>query len=75
MPGFPGYQTHPMALFFRVIELSGDRWACRHGTLEYDTHPVMSEAIDHIRALATDQRPAELFLHRLDGSMQRLGFV
>ena len=62
-----------MALFFRVIELGDDRWACRHGRLEYDTHPQVGQAIDHITALAADHRPAELFLHRLDGSVARLG--
>jgi hypothetical protein len=64
-----------MALFFRVIELDDGRWACRHGSLEYDIHALMNQAIEHITALAANQRPAELFLHRLDGSVRSLGTV
>jgi hypothetical protein len=62
-----------VALFFRVIELGGGRWACRQGRLEYDTHAEMNQAIVHIAELAANHRPAELFLHRLDGSVESLG--
>jgi hypothetical protein len=41
-----------MASFFRVIELHDGQWACRHGRHEYDSHPLLDEAIDHIAALA-----------------------
>jgi hypothetical protein len=61
-----------MALFFRVIEQGDGRWACRRGGQEYDTHATVNPAIAHIRALAADQVLAELFLHRIDGSVERI---
>jgi hypothetical protein len=61
--------------YFRVVELSGGRWACRHGKAVLDTHTDMQHAIDHITAVATEQRPATLFLHRLDGTIRILGLV
>jgi hypothetical protein len=61
-----------MAWFFRVIEQHDGRWACRRGSQEYDTHDTVNPAIDHIRALAADQIAAELFLHRIDGSIERI---
>lgn len=64
-----------VAWFLRVIELDGDRWACRFGGVEYDTHAEVSQAIDHITVLAADHQPAELLLHRLDGSVSNLGAV
>jgi hypothetical protein len=63
-----------MAWFFRVIEQDDGRWACRHGRQEYDTHPRLDQAIEHIQALAAQQRPAQLFLHRLDGTVEGLEF-
>ena len=62
-----------MAWFFRVVEQDDGRWACSHGRHEYDIHTDMNHAIEHITALATHQGPAELFLHRLDGTVRRLG--
>jgi hypothetical protein len=62
-----------VAWFFRVIELEGGRWACRRGQLEYDTHAEVGQAVEHLEALATAALPAELFLHRLDGSVERIG--
>jgi hypothetical protein len=61
-----------MAWFFRVIELADGRWACRYGREEYDAHAELRHAIDHMRALAYAARPAELFLHRRDGSVERI---
>lgn len=62
-----------MAWFFRAIERSDSRWACRHGTFEFDDHAELGEAIAHLRQLASESTPAELFVHRLDGSVERLG--
>ena len=45
-----------MAWFFRVIEQDDDRWACRHGRQEYDTHSRLDQAIEHIKALSSDRR-------------------
>jgi hypothetical protein len=61
-----------MAWFFRVIERDDGRWACRRGGQEYDTHATVTPAIDHIRSLAGDQLLAELYLHRIDGSIERI---
>ena len=48
-------------------------WACRHGRQEYDTHAVLNDAIEHITSLAASHRPAELFVHHLDGAVRNLG--
>jgi hypothetical protein len=64
-----------MAWFFRVIELADGRWACRHGREEYDAHAELRLAIEHMRARAFAERPAELLLHRLDGSVERIETV
>lgn len=64
-----------VALFFRVIELDSGRWACRFGRTEYDTHCDISQALDHITTLAREHRPAEVMVHHLDGSIDRLGSV
>jgi hypothetical protein len=61
--------------YFRVVELSGGHWACRHGKQLLDTHTELEHAIDHITAVASEHRPATLFLHRLDGSVRNLGVV
>jgi len=53
--------------FFRVIELDDGRWACRHGTEEFDRHDELSDAVGHIRVIAAEHTPAELFVHHLDG--------
>lgn len=79
-----GYTAGPLALpdvfngcprfrnvwFFRVIELADGRWACRHGRLEYDTHDELRRAVEHMRPIARAMRPAQLLLHRLDGSVE-----
>jgi hypothetical protein len=64
-----------MAWYLRVVELDGGLWACRFGRLEYDTHAEMGQAVDHITTLTAQYRPAELMVHRLDGSVQKLGPV
>jgi hypothetical protein len=52
--------------FFRAIE-SAEGWTCRHGTLTYDTHPKLEDALDHLATLASADAPAEVFVHWLDG--------
>jgi hypothetical protein len=64
-----------MAWFFHVIEQHDGQWACRHGRQEYDTHPLLDQAIEHISAIASLQRPAQIYVHRLDGNVESLGLV
>ena len=62
-----------MAWYFRVIELADGRWACQRGVEHYDIHTQLYNAVGHLRSLAADSRPAELFVHRLDGTVEHLG--
>lgn len=61
-----------MAWFFRVIELPDGGWACRRGSTEIDGHPVLQDAVEHISTLASREVNAELFLHHLDGRVERV---
>ena len=61
-----------MALYFHIIELDDRRWACRHGLDHYDQHPTLEQARLHIRALASAQSPASIYLHHRDGSVAHL---
>lgn len=61
-----------MALFFHIVEQDDGQWACRHGHEEYDTHDSLDEALDHIRTLAYENRPASIFVHRRDGTNQHV---
>lgn len=61
-----------MAWFFRVIELPDGRWACRRGSTEIDGHPMLQDAVEHISTLANGEGNAELFLHHLDGRVERV---
>jgi hypothetical protein len=54
-----------VAWFFHIVERDDGNWACRHGRHEYDAHRELRDAVEHITAIASDQRPAEIFLHRL----------
>jgi len=64
-----------MAWFFRVIELADGRWVCRRGSTEIDGHALLRDAVEHITALASRELHAELFLHRLDGRVERVRHV
>jgi hypothetical protein len=52
--------------FFRMIECEDGTWACRHGRDELDRHDDRDEALKHISRVASERRPARIFLHRLD---------
>jgi hypothetical protein len=54
-------------LFFRAIECDDGSWACRHGRQEFDRHARMQDALGHVTELAVADRPAEVFVHYLDG--------
>lgn len=57
------------------MELAPDKWECRHGAETFDTHPELTQAVEHLRTLAARKRPAELIVHRLDGTVKNLGTV
>jgi len=58
--------------FFRVIELDDGRWACRRGRAELDGHAHLQDAVEHLSTLADRESHAQLFVHRQDGSVERL---
>lgn len=60
-----------MGWFFRVIELEDGRWSCRRGATEIDGHASLHDAIQHVTALASHEVSADVFLHHLDGTVQR----
>ena len=65
-----------MAWYFpsdRAGRRGGGRVATAYN--RFDTHAELRHAVDHLRALARAARPAELFLHRLDGNVKRIGVV
>jgi hypothetical protein len=64
-----------MAWFFRVLQLADDRWACRHGRVEFDIHAEVDAAVQHVRSIAKDHESAEVMVHRLDGTVERLGLI
>jgi hypothetical protein len=60
-----------MAWFFRAIETAEGRWECRHGMRVFDEHPSLGEALEHLRAIAADEREAvQVFVHTLDGQVR-----
>jgi len=61
-----------MALFFHIVEDDAGRWTCRHGRHDYDTHNTLAQAKEHIRTLAFENRPAEIFVHHRDGTTVHL---
>ena len=66
-------QAGPMAWYFRVIQDEDRSWACRHGHCVFDEHRTLADAIDHIMVVASAYLPAEVMVHRLDGSVENLG--
>ena len=62
-----------MAWYFRVIQHEDRSWICRRGVQIFDAHRTLAAAIDHITALAAASPPAEVFVHRIDGSVESLG--
>jgi hypothetical protein len=61
-----------MAWFFRAIELPDGSWACRSGLREVDRHDQLEHALAHLRDLAAESGPFELFAHRLDGTIEQV---
>jgi hypothetical protein len=65
-----------MEWFFRVVELEdGGGWACRFGRREYDVHAELAAALAHVKQLAAEYQPAQVVVHRLNGTAENLGAV
>jgi hypothetical protein len=64
-----------MMWFFRVVETPDQDWACRRGQMEYDRHPDLAGALEHVVAIARQFVPARLLVHRLDGTVDDAGYV
>ncbi len=64
-----------MAWFFRAVEQPDGSWLCRRGLEVFDSHPSLQLAIDHLAELAADAQPAQLFVHRVDGSVEGHGAI
>ena len=62
-----------MAWFLRAIEQTDGSWACKHGHAVFDRHTGLPEALEHLHGIAETIRPAELIVHWLDGSVNKLG--
>jgi hypothetical protein len=64
-----------VAWFFRAIEAIDGTWSCRRGLQEFDQHPTLDAALQHLVELAQQDPPAWLFAHWQDGRVERLGDV
>lgn len=71
----PLSEDHPVGWFLRVIELADGDWACRRGLAELDRHALLKDAVEHVTTLASRETRAELFLHHVDGTVERMGTV
>jgi hypothetical protein len=71
-PGVQG-ECWWVAWFLRAIEQDDGRWACRHGLQHYAVHAELHHAVEHLRVLAIELGPAELFAHHLDGRIETIG--
>jgi hypothetical protein len=60
--------------YFRVMETPDGSWECRRGPQLFDRHQDAASAVDHMRRIMAEHAPAELFLHRLDGTVTSAGF-
>ena len=61
-----------MAWYFHVVEQDDHSWMCRHGRHVFDVHRFLADALVHITDLAAASEPAEVFVHRLDDSVENL---
>jgi hypothetical protein len=59
--------------FLRAIEQADGGWTCSYGRIVYDRHDGLPDALDHLHEIAETMRPAELFIHRLDGTVENIG--
>jgi hypothetical protein len=62
-----------MPWYFRAVERDDGRWTCRHGRRDYDSHPELAHAVEHLRHLAAEiGDAAEFFVHFIDGRVERV---
>lgn len=71
LPGTRAKYASAMAWYFRAIEQADGQWVCRRGMTDYDSHAALEDAITHLLAMSADEQPAELFIHRLDGTVSQ----
>jgi hypothetical protein len=64
-------QSGVVSWFLRVVEEPVGTWTCRFGRDEFDKHPELEVALEHIRELAVSHAPAEVFVHHADGTVRR----
>jgi hypothetical protein len=64
-----------MARYFHIVELEDGQWRCRYGLEEFDTHPSLEQALEHMRVVAAAQAPATIFAHYRGGRSQEVGEV
>jgi hypothetical protein len=64
-----------VAWFFRVRELGDGSWQCQWGSETFDNHTALADAIEHCSNIAAQHRPAEVFVHRLDGAVQSVAIL
>jgi len=64
-------QSGVVSWFLRVVEQPAGTWTCRFGREEFDRHPELEVALEHIRELAEAHAPAEVFVHHADGTVRR----
>jgi hypothetical protein len=56
-----------MSWFLRVVEHPAGHWTCRRGLEDFDQHPDLDAALQHIRDLAAELVAARVFVHYADG--------
>ena len=71
----PLSEDHRVGRFLRVIELADGSWACRRGRAELDRHTLLNDDVEHLTTLASRETRAQLFLHHVDGTVERIGTV
>jgi hypothetical protein len=64
-----------MGWFLRAIEQTDGGWACAHGRTVHDRHTGLPDALEHLHGIAETISPAQLVVHRLDGTVQNLGYA
>ena len=61
--------------FFRAVQADDGQWSCRRGLQEFDRHPDLAAALDHIRDMAAGLPAVQFFVHHLDGRVDHHNVV
>lgn len=64
-----------MVAVVRLVELEDGRWTCRHGGFDTDPSSSFAEALSYASIIASWCAPAEIVVHRRDGSTEQFGSV